>query len=348
MATLIFYDSSSATSLACAYSGILTRDSYVLNDLAGLDAAGILSAVQAEVANKDDYTEALICIEINTFGVDTLAEMDSILAGTEVIGGDAQANTTATNVIFESTASATNDFYNAKFVKLVSGETTLYRYISDYVGSSKTATIATTTTAITTGDTYSVYTLDKVKYCAAGAFTTAAFWSVLYPNVNVPLILDRLRGAAAYRASVTDAGTYTTTTITSSHTANKYAPTTDDHFVVGIHATSGTGTVPKIAKISGNTATVISLAESIGSFTGNLSFYIDRPTYMFHDLYLSYAIPAFLASTTTIGQWRLLLDACNDLADSDCRKTYFDESTYADLIEKGRIIFLAKCAGVVS
>ena len=345
MKKLIFYDSKSATSLAATFSVLVKYDDYKLVDINGSDAAAILTLLQAEVANAEDYDHIYVTVSASTFSTSNLAELHTIIAGTTVTTGTCQTNTTATNVVLAAADTAVDDAYNNTFIKVTSGETSKYRIITDYTSSSKVAVIATTTTAITAEDTYLIYTMPNVTYLST--FTTTAWWSLVHSGVNIPIILQNMN-TANYRASSTGVGTFNATTITDSHTVGEFNKTDDDAFYLGLH-TTGTSGAPQIKRIKSNTATVITLDEAWDVLpVGNLAFYIDRKRNIFNDLYLGYAIPAYLYSTESLPEWRQLLDLYGDLADTDCRQTYHNEATYEKYLALGKAIFTAVKRGIVS
>jgi hypothetical protein len=87
-----------------------------------------------------------------------LEHIDVTAGGTGYVNtntGTAQSGSTSTTIILAATASATNDLYNNMTVYISSGTGSgQIKTITDYVGSTKTATVSTWTT---TPDTTSVY-----------------------------------------------------------------------------------------------------------------------------------------------------------------------------------------------
>jgi len=161
----VFYNSGSAQSLAAAwllkysstYGGLI--DWF---DTKGKDAAGITTLIGT--ATPDAYTKVFLLVSNATahaagcFTNDQVASLDVLLidankgsaVGNLITTGAAASNSTVTNIVLASTGSAVDDFYNLRYVK-TTGVTAVYKIITDYTGSSKTAVVTTTTTAISTG-----------------------------------------------------------------------------------------------------------------------------------------------------------------------------------------------------
>lgn len=343
MEQIIFYNSLDTTgvSQATAHAALLTRPSGVLEDVAGLNVAGINAVVQGYAVDPSDIDEVLICMDISSFGIDNLAELDTIIAGTTVLEGTAQANTDDTKIVLDSDASEEDAEYANMFIKVGS----IYRYISGYTGTTKTATVQDTGSAISAGD-YTIYTFpSSVKYLGISAFASDAFWNMLYPDVEAPYIMQLLK-STRYFNGVIDTATYDASTITESFTAHKWdASTSDfDDWYVGIYsATTGAGQVKKIAS---NTATVITLAESFDPLpTGTIVGYIGREYDMMHDKYFGYAVAVYQPG---IGDWRKMLDMYDELSSGDVGHVYADDATVQKYVELGKPILKAIWSGVVS
>ena len=343
MEQIIFYNSLDTTgkSQATAYAALLTRPSGVLEDLAGLNVAGINAVVQAYAVDPSNIDEVLVCMDISDFGIDNLAELDTILAGTTVITGTAQANADDEAIVLAAAASSENGAYADMFIKVGS----IYRYITGYTGASRTCAVQDTGDAIAAG-TYTVYTLpSSVKYLPNTGFTTNDFWDELYPDVEAPYIMQLLRGTR-YFNGIIDTATYNASTITESFTANKWnASTSDFHdWYVGIHtATTGAGQVKKIAS---NSSTVITLAENFDPLpTGTIEGYIGREEDMMHDKYFGYAVAVYQPD---LGEWRKMLDMYDELSEGDTGHVFTDNATVQKYVELGKPILKAIWSGVVS
>jgi hypothetical protein len=343
MEQIIFYNSLDTTgvSQATAHAALLTRPNGVLEDVAGLNVAGINAVVQGYAVDPSDIDEVLICMEIASFGIDNLAELDTIIAGTTVLEGTAQANADDEVIVLDGDASAENAAYANMFIKVGS----IYRYITGYTGATKSAAVQDTGDAIADG-AYTIYTLPtSVKYMASSNFSSAGFWDELYPDVEAPYIMQLLK-ASRYFNGIIDTATYDASTITEAFTEGIWdASTSDFHdWYVGIHtATTGAG---QVKKIESNTAAVITLAEAFDPLpTGTIEGYIGRDTDLMHDKYFGYAVAAYKPG---IGEWRKMLDMYDELSSGDVGHVYTDDATVQKYVELGKPILKAIWSGVVS
>jgi len=153
----VFYDSSVAQSVLSAQVARqyfkIKNYTITLTDTKGLNEsgmAGLISAITittlAEIAvacgTQATYSTA------GKFTYDQVALLDSLLAtnnkGASVNAGTCQSNSTVTNIVLASTASAVDDTYNGMYIK-TAGTTPVFRKILDYTGSSRIATVLTTT-----------------------------------------------------------------------------------------------------------------------------------------------------------------------------------------------------------
>ncbi len=348
MNQIVFYDSKSTAgqSQAAAYAAALTRPNAILTDVTGLDAAGINALFADLVTDKARLDEIVVAMSASTFGYSNLAELSTIVDPTEVATGTAQANATATNIVLASTASAVDDFYNGMFIHV--GDH--YRLITDYVGSTKTCTVLTTTVAVASG-TYSIYTQPDVKYAPLTTFTSKVMWDILYPTFSPPAIILFLEGSAGKQATLS-ASTYDATTITASYTANKWnarasgAVEGEDWYVALI---SGTNAIGQVKKIASNTSTVVTLAESLDPVpTGTITGYIDRLKYILWDKYLGYAVATYLGTDDKIDIWRKLIDSTDNLNSGVDRHCIVDDDLIQEYVDKGKVIFDAIARGIVS
>lgn len=348
MKQIIFYDSKSTAgqSQVAAFSAMLTRPNGVLTDVNGLDAAGINALFADLVTDKANIDEIIVAMPSNTFGYSNLAELSTIVDPTEVHTGTARTNTTATEIILATTASAVDDYYNGMFI-LADGD---YRLIFDYVGTSRTCTVATTGVAVTSG-TYRVYTQPDVKFAPLTTFTCKVMWDLLYPTFSPPAIVLHLWGImGAY--DTLSASTYDANTITVSKTANKYnaraAGTVEgEDWYIGLY--TGTNAIGQIKKIASNSSTVITLAEALDPVpSGSISGYIGRRRYMLWDKYLGYAVATYLGSSASLGIWRQLIDKYNHLNSGVDRVCIGDDELIQEYVDKGKTIYDAVAKGIVS
>lgn len=348
MNQIVFYDSKSTAgqSQVSAFAAALTRPNAILTDVTGLDAAGINALFADLVTAKATIDEIVVAMPSNTFGYANLAELSTIVDPTEVTTGTAQANATATNIVLASSASAVDDFYNGMFISVGAH----YRLITDYVGSTKTCTVATTTTAVASG-TYSVYTQPDVKFAPLTTFTCKVLWNLLYPTFSPPAIILYLEGIMGAYATIS-ASTYDANTITASYTAHRWIARTagtveGEDWYVGLY--SGTNAIGQIKKISDNSATVVTLAEALSPVpTGSISGYIGRRAHLLWDKYLGYAVATYLGSSSSIGIWRQLIDKTDNLNGGTDRVCLADDDLIQEYVDKGKIIYDAIAKGIVS
>jgi len=348
MNQIVFYDSKSTAgqSQVAAFAAALTRPNAILTDVNGLDAAGINALFADLVTAKATIDEIVVCMSASTFGYANLAELMTIVDPTEVDTGTARTNTTATEIILATTASSVNDFYNGMFI-LADGD---YRLITDYVGSTRTVTVATTGVAVTSG-TYSVYTQPDVKFAPLTTFTCKVMWDLLYPTFSHPAIILYLEGIMGAYETIS-ASTYNATTITASYTAHRWlardAGTVEgEDWYVALY--SGTNAIGQIKKISDNSSTVVTLAEALSPVpTGSISGYIGRRRHLLWDKYLGYAVATYLGGSTSLGVWRDLIDKYDNLNSGVDRHCIGDDDLIQEYVDKGKIIYDAIAKGIVS
>jgi len=196
-----FYDSTEAQSILGAqiakykYGSTLT-----LTDTAGQNEATISGYVAA--LTDDSLTDVFVLVDVaathatgNMLYDDIALLRDKMITaskGTTVTSGTCQANATVTEIILPSGSSAVNDFYNEMYI-ITAGTTAKARQIKDYVGATVTATVNTTTTAITDTETCIVFTHTNVYLygarAASGKETGLQMWESAYPSTTAPLVV---------------------------------------------------------------------------------------------------------------------------------------------------------------
>lgn len=207
---LIVYNSSgTAQQIIAANLAYGKYPDATLKDVAGITTGNITTYIGTLTA--DYYTDIFITCTTQTAGGTGLLSFNQVASlrakmvagskGVTVRAGTCQANATVTDIILDSGASAANDYYNGMYIE-TAGTTAVLRAIADYTGASKTAVVTTTTTAITTSETFVVYTNDHVFELGntnATTGKTAAFlmWESLYPLATVPLLVSYV-GAYKY------------------------------------------------------------------------------------------------------------------------------------------------------
>lgn len=332
-----------------------------LVNLNGKSEAQILTAIDTVSANTQ--TAIYVCCttasthSTSVMTYDQVAWLDSKMKtaskGTSVLAGTCQSNSTATEIVLSSAASASNDYYNGKYVK-TAGTTAVYRYISDYVGSSKACTVTDTTTAVTTTETFIVFTLNKV-YLIGDINTNESAsryaFRTLFPTKQVPAVLNLIGGytsTASYfgfvEATVTSGGgSHSTTTLadTGHFTADKY-----NLKWVGIE--SGTLGVGQVRQITDSTADALTVATWVAP-TGTVVYQIsDTQRFCLANKYLPLSIMTYLyaADNDTKILWRKLIDKYNTLGRSNYRLEG-DLELLDSYCQMGKCIFDADTLSVV-
>ena len=175
MNVLLFYNSNVIES---ALAHMIAKKYYTKNGwtITEKDTYGVLTgAIDTYIATltADNYHKVEIFSEVAVTGAtskityDQIASLRTYMAtgykGTTINEGTCQANSTSTNIKLAAAASAVDDFYNGNFI-VTEGTTEVDRYITDYTGSSKVSVVADTSTAVTTTETYIVYSADYITY----------------------------------------------------------------------------------------------------------------------------------------------------------------------------------------
>ena len=374
----IFYNSSSYMSQivmqVCRIHPEQQGYTTTLTDVTGKNNAQLLSAVQAVTDMTAVYVATTTQATYSSAGVltyDHIAEIDNCLVtaskGTSIATGTCQSNATPTNIILATTASDADDTYNGKYIR-TAGSTVKSRYISDYTGSSRTAVVVTTSTAITTTETYTVFSKSTKCYVVGDASSnvTAArvAWDTLYPTKSHPMIIRLIGGAGTiatdYNGNTDGVTTFkqavevTRTSGGGAHSSTTLSDTghfTIDAYInkwVGIESsTLGTG---QIRQITDNTADALTVAPWDTTPTGTVVYTIsDNEEFCLAHKYIPLFVPTYLYGTDekTLGIWKKLIDKYGTLSksgtdlvgDLELLKTY---------LQRGKCIFDAQAKGVVT
>lgn len=292
------------------------------------------SAMTAAIAALDDDTYTTIFVLVDNaathaagnFTNDQIAsirdKMITASKGTVIDSGTAQANSTVTEIILAATASAVNDTYNGYFIE-TTGTTSVFRAITNYVGATTTATVVSTGTAITTTETYEVFSMSQVKTFGAddsdGKSTGQQVWEAIHPTVQIPLLfhyMSKYKFAWDYgTAQAADA-----TTITLAATAGDGAIKTrandvyNGGWVYIYSATTNKGTYAKISDFVSSTA--VATLDSNGWLDGTPAtsiIYRVMPdnTELFFDAYAELAVKTYfndLTDAAQISDFKKLID----------------------------------------
>ena len=343
-----------------------------LTDVTGKNNAQLLSAVQAVTAMTAVYVATTTQATYSSAGVltyDHIAELDNCLVtaskGTSIATGTAQSNATPTNIILATTASDQDDTYNDMYIR-TAGVTAKNRIITDYTGSSRTAVVASTSTAITATETYVVFTKSTKCYVVGDASSNVTAlrvaWTALFPTKSHPMIVRLIGGSGTIATDYngnTDGVTTFKQAVMVDTTADSAASTsltdgsafTADALVdmyVGIEsATLGTG---QIRRIKSNTVNALTVDAWDTTPTGTIKYTVSTTEeFCLAHMYLPLVVPTYLGATddATFGIWKKIIDKYGTLAksgtdlvgDLELLKTY---------LQRGKCIFDAKGKGVVS
>jgi len=270
----------------------------------------------------------------------------------------AASNATATTIILTGTVSSANDFYNNSIAVIDvggTGSSFLYRNVKDYVGSTKTLTVNTTTTAVTTTDKVAIYDLAAAGLYFNPAAATAAYdtFHAMYPDTTTPVVVEQLRAGAgsivltATANSVANTGGVATLTDTGNFTANAYDGL---EYFVGIRsATLGAG---QIRKIISNTADVLTTDSPWDVVpTGTVVYEIvDLRHKCLDEYFLAFAILFFCGGVFTkqkLNMFVRLIDLSKDM-NASTKYTFQDLELYERFLEIGETIMVAKGAGITA
>lgn len=368
----LFYDSSKVQSILSMNVARLKFD-ISGNDVEIIDTVGSNEAavlVLIDTLTDDTMHEIAVCTiteasytETGRMTYDQVAYLDSKLVtankGTSVRANTCQANSTVTEIVLDSGASASNDYYNGMYIK-TDGTTDVYRYISDYVGATKICTVVTTSTAVTTTETFIVYTNDHIYTIGDASSTQNACrvaWTTLFDSDNIPLLIGIMGGYGSgfkncpltvLTANQVGSGSLTDT---SAFTAEAYD--NGGYYCAILSASGGNYMVGEAVEIASNTVSVLTLKENwTVTPSGTVTYAIYFGTSVLYDKYLEYAIPTYLwdDSAANFAIFKSMLDRYGDIEKQGLTsaQTYQDVATIDDYAAKGKAIMDAVSAGVVS
>ena len=366
----IFYDSTSVQSiLSWQVSRLYFKtNGYTITsvDTAGCNQSALANLISAITVN----TLTAVAVACGTqvtysttgkFTYDQVASLDSLLLpaqkGTVVTSGTCGSNSTVTNIVLTG-ASSVDDTYNGMYVK-TAGTTAVYRYITDYTGSGTIATVRTTTTAVTTTETYIVYTnvnihlvgdaSSNINPCRVAWYHFFTTDGIATYGKHYPLIIKLLGGySSTFEQYIVTTATATSANGTSlTHTGQFVAHAYKGKVVAIISATTGAG---QMDVISDNTADVLTLTNGWTAPTGTVVYQVsDTLDYALWDNYLPYTIDTYLAKNTSSinATWDQIFDKYGKIAGKQ-KELDGDISLLKTYADRGRCIFDAKAAGIVS
>lgn len=361
----IFYNSADATGesiLSKALAQIKYPDATIL-DIAGIDSAAIDVLVAAIVPGSQ--TKIIITVpivDVHATGKFTGVQAFGCIVGLTTanqaassnLTGTCQANATVTDIILAATETSANDALNNKLI-VTAGVTEVTRLITDYTLADDTAVVATTGTAITTTETYTVY---MTTHLVLGADYDTVLngpqvtWNALYPyQKQNPIIIDIL----ANPSTLYEKNDLTATGVGTAYLedATEFVAAAYDGGNYYLAITNGS-TAGEVRRILSNTVTKLTLVSDFDvPLTGTPTYQIVKDNSLtLWNKYLPHAIAGWLHLDTvaTKEAWRKILDQHSDLTgESSIHRTFFqDLATLEDYLAKGKAVFEGIAAGIVS
>jgi hypothetical protein len=273
------YNVSTPSQLLAANLALMEYPDATLKDVAAVTTGDITTYVSTTLVD-DTYTDIFICCVTQSAGATGLLSYDQVAMlrpkmitaskGTTVRADTCQANVTVTEIVLDAAASATTNYYRYMFIQ-TAGVTAVNRYITAYNGTSKVATVSTTSTAITSTETFVVYTNTNIyqlgdTVAATGKTAAYLMWEELYPSADVPLLVNYIGGYKCFdttgTATAVAAGTITldatgaTAGVSDKLTLAQLivADSVKDMYVYVYSATTGAGQYRKITASAVTTA----------------------------------------------------------------------------------------------
>ena len=332
----------------------------------GKDASAMTAAVAA--LDDDTYTSIFVLVDnaathaAGNFTNDQIASLrDKMITaskGTTIDSGTCQANSTATEIVLAATASASNDTYNGMYI-VTDGTTEVFRAIADYVGTTTTATVVSTGTAITTTETYIVYTMSQVKLFGAtdsnGKTTGQQTWEVIYPDTQVPLLFHYMsKYKSTWDYGTASAANGTTITLAASAGDGAIKARANDVFNGGYvyiySATTNKGSYAKISDFA--TATHVATLDDTGWVGGTPATSVvyrimPNDKELFFDAYAELAVKTYfndITSASQLNEFEKLIDSNGKLNDVAAPATpEQDLELLYEYLDKGKAIFDYSC-----
>lgn len=307
-----FYTKTSEQSIlsrAVALAKYGNDNSITATDTAGLNESGLAALIAAITIGTLDKI-VLSCGSQATYSAagkftyDQIALMDSLLKtakkGTSVRAGTCQSNSTKTEIKLDTGASAVEDYYKGMYVK-TAGTTAVYRYVTAYNGTTKVCTVSDTGTAITTTETFIVYTnanIDIIGDASSNESACRVAWDTLFPNTTPPMIISVMGGyGSGFKAYTFD--NVTADSVTSNTLVDATVFTADAEIGKWLGIISGTTGGGEVHQVSDNSTTTLTLAENFRiTPSGTIKYQIsETKEWCLANYYLTYALKAYLQLT---------------------------------------------------
>ena len=350
----------------CSAKGTSGSANSVTNqDLKGMSTWQIASLITSLLAvSPPIYDYVNICVPTQTstatnkLTYDQVAALDAILKTTKqgtvnniVRAGTAASNSTQTNIVLDSGASAVDDYYKGMYI-VTAGVTAVTRMITGYTGTTKIATVVATGTAITTTETFTIYTSPNMKVIGdASSSLTACYeaWLTLFPGKNIPALISLMGGTGSniqphYLVTQTATSAAAASLTHTSNFTNKMF-NSGNYYVAIESATTGAGQVKRIIS---NTASVLTIEPWDIIPTGAIVYQVGTE-FMLYEKYLPYAILSYLVQDTakTNMAFQNLLDKDNIMPGGGY-KPLTNMTTLKHYADLGKAIFDAKVLAVVT
>lgn len=211
-------------------SGALGTDIASILADTGTDGVAISSSTLNSIADSVWDESAASHVSAGSFGASAFNQV--------IRSNTAQAGA-STTITLDASASATDDFYNNTYIYIVSGTGVGQgRFITDYVGSTKVATVDTW---VTNPDATSVFTITPFGTLPGSSAPTAAqvadaVWDEATADHTTTATFGEALGGSILRTATAQAGASTTITLDASASA-----TNDIYNYQVIRIISGTG-----------------------------------------------------------------------------------------------------------
>ena len=359
-----FYDHTEEKSLPAAWALKLKYGSSItFDDTYGLNAAAITALIAA--LTDDSLTDVWILVDsaathaAGNFTNDQVASLRAKMVtaskGTVANSGTCQSNATVTEIILAVGASIVNDFYNGMFIE-TAGTTAVFRKITDYVGATLTTTNVSTVTAITTTETYEVYTMSHVHEFGAQSTTNGKScgeltWDSIFPNSTLPVLFHYMsKYKYAWDWGTAQAADGTTITLAATQGAGFRKTSANDAFNDGevyiYSATTNKGSYATIADFVHSTK--VATLDAVGWVGGTpatsiLYRVMPNSSERFYDNYTELFVKTYFNDLTSAAQeseFKKLIDSSNKIG-ATSEPVTFDQDLVllASYLAKGTAIF---------
>ncbi len=267
--------------------------------------------------------------------------------------GTCQANSTSTVAKLAATQTEADDYFNDMFI-ITAGTTPWTALITDYVLSTLLVTIADSTTAITTTETYRIYSAATLEACMpvyAETYEAPEIFALEYPNANAPLIIEQLGAMPGSPCATATADSVAALSLTdaSAFVADAYDDAENQWYVAIRSATLGAG---QVIPIVSNTVSVLTLGKAWDPLpTGTIVYEIlDRKSIALARYFLQFAFRYLMRDPSL----QVNIDTFLEMAtsglglESDDVHLYQDLDALQEFKDKGQLIMKSIGMGITS